>query len=90
MSLNRNVRAVYRIAGRILGGDFEHHFGNNGWAEFQEAITIRHRVTHPKSVEDCRVLSEQVELLVRSELWFRELHNDFICVASDHKRREGW
>lgn len=90
MSLNRKIRAVYRVAGQVFGGDFEDRFGDNGWAEFQEAIAIRHRVTHPKSVGDIRIGGPQIELLMRGETWFRRLHDEFIRVATAHRRSAAW
>jgi hypothetical protein len=41
-----------------------------GWNAFREAIVIRNRITHPRSLDDLSVTDSEVEKIRQAEHWF--------------------
>jgi len=71
--LTTTIRLVARIASRING--IEHFdFGGADWDNFRQAISIRHRVTHPKSANDLHVSNADVEQATGALFWFLDMH----------------
>lgn len=46
-----------------------------GWQEFQDAIKIRNRVTHPKTEEDLSVSQEDYDTVIKGLQWFVRCHH---------------
>ena len=46
-----------------------------GWQEFQDAIKIRNRITHPKTKDDLSVSQEDYETAIRGFQWFVRCHH---------------
>ena len=45
-------------------------FAHNGWNEFQKAIDVRHRLTHPKKDTDMTVTDEELRSLQEAFRWY--------------------
>jgi hypothetical protein len=50
-----------------LSHDF---FGDDGWRCFQQAVKIRHRLSHPKRAEDLDISDEEMKVIDRGGKWF--------------------
>ena len=46
-----------------------------GWQEFQDAIKIRNRITHPKTKDDLSVSQEDYDTVIRGLQWFVRCHH---------------
>ncbi len=90
LSLQRKLRAVYRATGNGFGKALKVRFDNQGWAAFQEAITIRDRLTHPKTFQDCHVSGADLDTVDTAEAWYRSLNNEYIRVARAHRAAHNW
>jgi hypothetical protein len=45
-------------------------FSDNGWNEFQKALDVRHRLTHPKKAADMNVSDEELHSLEETFRWY--------------------
>lgn len=72
MSLTTMIRFTTRIA-QDISPELQVDFGSLGWQEFQQAIAIRHRITHPKSAADLEITEDDIALATRSLFWLLEI-----------------
>lgn len=45
-------------------------FSDNGWAEFQKAVQIRHRLTHPKKDKDMDISDSEMDSVHEASRWY--------------------
>lgn len=64
------------------GGVTKHYLGDNGWNQFQAAVRVRHRITHPKAEADMTITDEEIKALVAGVQWYLASIHD-IVEASD-------
>ncbi len=55
-------------------------FSDNGWSEFQKAVQIRHRLTHPKIDTDLDISDQEVKTMRAALAWF---HNSILHAFSN-------
>ena len=72
ISLTAMIRLTACVAQQI-SSDLQLDFGSKGWAEFQQAIAIRNRITHPKSIQDLEITDNDIALVTRSLFWLLEM-----------------
>lgn len=70
--LKANLRLAFSAYGRATGRDYLINFGDPGGNDFLHAVSIRDRITHPKSAECWRVSEAEAELVIRAWCWFGE------------------
>lgn len=89
LPLTTTIRLLARIASRING--VEHFdFGGADWDNFRKAISIRHRVTHPKSAIDLHVSNADVEQVTSALFWLLDMHAKVLGqTVATHKRYLG-
>ena len=90
LQLQRKLRAVYRAAGHAFRRPLRVTFGDQGWSSLQLAVTVRDRITHPKSFQDCHVDKDALDTVDGGHTWFRKLANEFVRVARAHRRQHHW
>ncbi|MCX6901473.1 MAG: hypothetical protein NT105_22565 [Verrucomicrobia bacterium] len=56
-------------------------FSDNGWNEFQKAVDVRNRLTHPKKKEDLTVTDEDLALVHEALRWYANA----MCHAMGNK-----
>jgi len=66
---------VLRTAAECAGISRNPLFSDNGWSEFQIALKVRDRITHPKSVEDLDIKDEEMASVRESHRWL------FNCIV---------
>lgn len=67
-TIKSNLKFAFKIFARVLESDFE--LDIKGVKEFQEAIDIRHRITHPKGPKHLNVSQDDFNKVTRSYDWF--------------------
>ncbi len=72
ISMPAMIRLTTRLAENVCLG-FEFDFKNNGWANFKRSITIRNRITHPKSVDDLRITDDEIAVSQSAFFWIIHL-----------------
>jgi hypothetical protein len=55
---------VLRMFAELLGYDAAKFFTDHGWDELKNAIKVRDRITHPKSVEELHISDEDIKSLI--------------------------
>jgi hypothetical protein len=89
LPLTTTIRFVARIASRITGAE-HFDFGGADWDNFRKALSIRHRITHPKSANDLHVSNGDVEQVTSALFWFLEMHAKVLGqTVETHKRYLG-
>lgn len=83
----KNIRAVYEGAGDAFGRPFD---TERTWRVLEFAIEIRHRITHPKAYMDCRVGVEDIDAVEKAEECFRNVSNEFVKAAGEHRATHNW
>jgi len=61
-------------------------FGVNGWNQFQNAILLRHSLTHPKVGKSLKVTTDQTRMCVDAFIWCRDIHQKLSGVSFDQKK----
>lgn len=90
LQLLRKLRLVYRCAQEAFGSTLNVDWGGQGWQALGEAVSVRDRITHPKTREGCFVNEDALETVDRGHEWFRELNNEFVRIARAHRDESGW
>lgn len=67
-----NFRFRYSRFLEAYGVDLGLAVGDHRWASFQEALRIRHSITHPKTVSDFRVSRDTVQHFGDAVSWFSD------------------
>ena len=78
---------VFRSIAEPLQLDPEEFFGVNEWANFQQAVKTRHRITHPKSEKDLTITHPDMIEIRHALWWFFEAMRK-IAVASIQNQAE--
>jgi uncharacterized protein (DUF1778 family) len=90
LQLESKLRAVYRAAAEAFAQPLNVTFGDQGWTSFREALDVRDRITHPKTFESCHVDEVALDTVDKGQDWFRDLNNEFVRVARDHRDTHRW
>jgi hypothetical protein len=53
-----------------VGGVTKHYLGDNGWKQFQTAVEVRHRITHPKNEADMNISDDDIKALRMGLEWY--------------------
>ena len=65
-----NLVFALRMYMRDLPAEFEIDRGGRGWQSFLDGLGVRHRVTHPREIEDLRITDEEMETIQSAFEWF--------------------
>lgn len=65
-----NLRFAFKIFARVFVAEFKLDLGGDEWEEFQKAVDIRNRVTHPKNPSDMNVTKTDFKKVIRAFDWF--------------------
>ena len=84
------IKEVYKAAGVGFKQPLKVTLGNRGWTTFKAAMGIRNRVTHPKNVRDCWIVADALKTVNEANEWFKELQNEFVRVAREHRTANRW
>jgi hypothetical protein len=67
-----DVRFTLTLLGRCADAPFQPSFGDEGWQAFLDAISIRNRVTHPRSREDLLLTESDLDRVDKAVKWFED------------------
>lgn len=68
--LDARLRFVIPAYMRPHVSDFSLDLSGDGWQAFLEALSVRHRITHPKSLSDLDVTEDDLETTRKAFAWF--------------------
>ncbi len=66
---DRNLKATVQIVRRVRP-DYSLDYDHPGWPALKRTLNVRHRLTHPKALEDLTISDEEIEDVHRGFLWF--------------------
>jgi hypothetical protein len=49
------------------------YFVNNGWVNFRNAVSIRNRITHPRTQNDLKITQHDLDVLQEAREWFLDV-----------------
>jgi hypothetical protein len=90
LQLRRKVRLVYRVAADACGQSLVVRYDDEGWRQFGAALSVRDRITHPKSYLECHIEGEELDKVDAGQEWFKALANEFVRVSQAHRKEERW
>lgn len=76
--LEDNLRFLARMMHDVYELDVDLGIGTPVWQDFQAALSIRNRITHPKSQEDFLISDTDVEIMKRVRSWFCQITSDAV------------
>jgi hypothetical protein len=68
----QNVLFGFRLAARVARRNWKPDLNSPGYKNFDLALEIRNRITHPPTIPDSRVTQEDVDIVQRGLEWFEE------------------
>lgn len=64
------------------------NWSDHGWSEFQKALDLRHRLTHPKGLNDLGVSDKELDIVKQGFEWYRlALMGAFHHGSELHRKR---
>ncbi len=66
---DRSLKAIVRIVGKYRP-DYALDFDHPGWSALLRIMEVRHRLTHPKKLDDLAVSDQEIEDAHRGFSWF--------------------
>jgi hypothetical protein len=73
LKLDKHFRFVFRVFARSVNSNYQLNVQDPGWGAFLQSITLRNRLTHPRSVTDLEVSDEDFETMDRARGWFQRV-----------------
>lgn len=84
LSLKSNIRFAMSAFAKANGVTFDLRVGGDKWEAFTQAIKIRDRLVHPKSIRDIRVSDEEFTVMEKAiEWWTTEITNLFSVALNE-------
>jgi hypothetical protein len=74
-----SVAFAIRTMAECIGADAESIFGDSGWGEFKKALSVRHRITHPRDASQMDITDDDLDAVRESHRW---LMNALIDIMS--------
>ncbi len=72
--LPKNIRFAFEACGRAYNTSYVLPVNDSGWHSFQEALKVRNRLTHPKSIDDLQLTEKELEQASEAAKWFLRQH----------------
>jgi len=76
--LEDNLKFLARMMNEVFGVEIQLGVGTLIWHEFQTALSIRNRITHPKSEDDFSISDSEVETMKHVQGWFCQITADAV------------
>lgn len=84
LTLRENICFAFRIFARAHSSNFQLKIGDESqeWENFQRAIQIRDRITHPKRLEHVTLSSEEITCIQKACIWFLKNFTEVTQIAT--------
>lgn len=84
-----NLRFAFKIFARAARSDFELDVEKDkGWEEFQEALNIRNRITHPRRTKDLTISKDDFDKVTRVYGWVITSKNQLLKHAKFERSKK--
>lgn len=78
LPLKANLRFAFQVTARAFSVSYSFPAGDVGFEEFQRAIRVRDRLTHPKTLGDLEVSSSELTEVRSAFRWYMSTSADLI------------
>ncbi|MEH6650585.1 MAG: hypothetical protein V7707_11220 [Motiliproteus sp.] len=80
LALRDSIPFTMKCYAKHIGlNGFNFPSNSDGWEKLKLSIDLRHRITHPKTVQDLHVSINDFENLVAAKVWFKdEISQQFV------------
>jgi hypothetical protein len=85
-SLLPTLRFAVSLFGRMLGVQYEPAVDGAGWQAFRQALEIRNRVTHPRSLEEGQLSDEDLKVVHQANDWYEGVLKGLFDALRQKKR----
>lgn len=73
LKLEDSIPFTMKCFARHMGiNNFNFPHNSEGWEKMKSSISLRHRITHPKKVNDLHISIQEFENIVTAKVWFKE------------------
>lgn len=87
ITLEKNIVFAFRVFAQANDVNYRLDKSTIGWQEFKKAIKIRDRLMHPKRITDLTISPEELEQVMRTQMWFYTNKNQvFKLIIEKHKK----
>lgn len=84
MPIGEKVTFSFKIFAQKFGGvNFLVDSTTEGWDKFEEAVSIRNHLTHPRQLDDMSVDNKQISLIMSVSKWFIALYTKLLNQIGD-------
>ncbi len=77
-SIDRNLKFTFTAYARAFKLKFQPNLGDHKWDSFLKSVTIRNRITHPKSIPEMTITDEELIILNDGYKWFNENYTQLL------------
>jgi len=89
LRLPDNLRFTFRVFNRSFAANVDLGVGAASWDHFLEALAIRHRITHPKEVDQLDVTDAEIARCKEVCSWFNEIiHSAITSIVKVSKQQK--
>jgi hypothetical protein len=81
LQLPKNTRFAFKAVAQVFSSEYKLKIDNSGWASFLDAIKIRNRLTHPKTIGDTSVSDQELDVVSKALLWFTNSELELVKEA---------
>jgi hypothetical protein len=74
----RTSKFAFLSAARAFGVAYELKVDDGGWNGFKDALVIRNRITHPKSIDDLQLSDNEIQTVADAAEWFLKVQRELI------------
>jgi hypothetical protein len=82
LRLQNNLRFTVKMYAKVFEYNYTLDVQGDGWQAFNRSIDIRHRLTHPKRVEELNISIEDVEDIQIGFSWYMESVGGLVRAAA--------
>lgn len=73
-----NLRFSFYIISKTYNSNYKLIVSGKGWVAIKKALLIRHRLTHPKNINDITVNDDDLDCVNRAFKWY--IYNFILCL----------
>lgn len=87
LRLPDNLRFTFRVFNRLFQAQIDLGVRGAPWDKFLRSLDVRHRITHPKKVDELDISDQEIELYRKVSSWFNEtIHKAVQAILEASKR----
>jgi len=82
IAFENNFKFAFKVYARAFNSSYTLDLGDGGWDAFRDALEVRHRLTHPKFINQLNISDEELQRIEKGMSWFRKVTLDIFRSGS--------